>query len=367
MPNRLRANVAFGFCALLLSQYTPGVGIEPVPQPSQELPGPGHVSPAPARDTRPNGGTLPPTAGALQVDVNPSGGSSNLNGVFDPGETVLIEPSWNNGNISFGIIFAATASEFIGPSGATYSILDSAAAYSLPPAGGAICYDCYVMSVDDPGARPAVHWDAGFFESNISYGGFWTWTLHVGGSFPDAPTNHLFYPYIENVFHNGITSGCGGGYCPANGVTRAQMAVFLLKSMLGAGYLPPVATGLIFGDVHVGDFAADWIEDLYGRGVTDGCGSGLYCPGDTVNRQQMAVYLLKAKFGASYTPPACATVFEDVACPSQFADWIEELYNEGVTGGCSTSPLLYCPTSLNSRGQIAVFLVKTFGMMIYKR
>jgi hypothetical protein len=37
-------------------------------------------------------------------------------------------------------------------------------------------------------------------------------------------------------------------------------------------------------------------------------------------------------------------------------------YHEGVTGGCSSNPLNYCPDAVVSRGQMAVFLVKTFGL-----
>ena len=43
-------------------------------------------------------------------------------------------------------------------------------------------------------------------------------------------------------------------------------------------------------------------------------------------------------------------------------DWIEQLYAESVTGGCSASPLLYCPDSPNTRGQMAVFLVKALNL-----
>ena len=35
---------------------------------------------------------------------------------------------------------------------------------------------------------------------------------------------------------------------------------------------------------------------------------------------------------------------------------------EQITGGCQTSPLLYCPGSSNTRGQMATFLVKTFDL-----
>ena len=181
--------------------------------------------------------------------------------------------------------------------------------------------------------------------------------------FLDVPQGDIFHSYVETVFRNGITAGCGGGlYCRNNPVTRAQMAVFLLKGLLGSSYIPPAATGAIFADVHIGDFAADWIEDLYNRGITGGCGNGNYCPGSPVTRQQMAVFLLKTEHGSSYTPPNCLGVFDDVACPSTFADWIEQLYAEGITGGCSTNPLLYCPIASNTRGQMAVFLTKTLSL-----
>ena len=76
----------------------------------------------------------------------------------------------------------------------------------------------------------------------------------------------------------------------------------------------------------------------------------------------MAVFLLKVEHGSAYVPPACTGIFGDVQCPSPFADWIEELYAEAITGGCQTNPLLYCPDAAVSRGQMAVFLVKTFNL-----
>src|SRR5262249_57318577 len=110
----------------------------------------------------------------------------------------------------------------------------------------------------------------------------------------------------------------------------------------------------------------DWIEQLYHEGITGGCATG-YCPGDFVKRQQMAVFLLKAEHGSTYKPPTCTGIFADVPCtPGQgFSDWIEQLYHENVTGGCVASPLKYCPDIFVPRGQMAVFLTKTFGMQLY--
>jgi hypothetical protein len=76
-------------------------------------------------------------------------------------------------------------------------------------------------------------------------------------------------------------------------VTRAQMAIFLLKSKLGNSYTPPPATG-IFDDVSIGSFAAAWIEDLFNRGITTGCQKNplKYCPESSVTRAQMAVFIM---------------------------------------------------------------------------
>jgi hypothetical protein len=140
------------------------------------------------------------------------------------------------------------------------------------------------------------------------------------------------------------------------------MAVFLLKSEHGSSYAPPTCTG-VFGDVVCpGGFAVDWIEQLYHEGVTGGCGGGNYCPDSPATRAQMAVFLLKTHLGSSYTPPGATGIFGDVPIGSFAADWIEDLYQRGITGGCSASPLLYCPNNPSTRGQMAVFLVRTFGL-----
>jgi hypothetical protein len=49
-------------------------------------------------------------------------------------------------------------------------------------------------------------------------------------------------------------------------------------------------------------------------------GGANFCPANPVTRAQMAVILLKMEHGTSYAPPACAATFGDVGCPSLFAD-----------------------------------------------
>ena len=104
----------------------------------------------------------------------------------------------------------------------------------------------------------------------------------------------------------------------------------------------------------------NWINELSAEGITGGCQPGLYCPTLPVTRAQMAVFLLKAEHGGAYKPPTCtATIFTDVPCPGgPFVDWVNQISNEKITGGCGGSN--YCPSQSVSRDQMAVFLSKTF-------
>jgi hypothetical protein len=189
-------------------------------------------------------------------------------------------------------------------------------------------------------------------------------TLSSGfvANFLDVPLGNTFHPFVTTLVRNGITAGIGGGnYGVANPTLRQQMAVFLLKGKYGICYVPPPCTG-VFSDVSCtpGSGFGDWIEELAAQGITGGCGPSIYCPTSPVRRDQMAVFLLKAKHGSNYVPPVCNGDFADVACPSQFADWIEQLAAEQITTGCGGGN--YCPLNPNTRGQMAVFITKTFNL-----
>ena len=179
--------------------------------------------------------------------------------------------------------------------------------------------------------------------------------------FNDVPQNNTFHAFVTTLVSNGITAGVGGGnYGVASSTLRQQMAVFLLKAKYGVCYVPPPCTPGFFADVPCPGTFAPWIEALANLGITGGCGSGNYCPTTPVRRDQMAVFLLKAEHGSTYVPPACTPpgVFTDVLCPGTFTDWIERLAAENITGGCGAG--IYCPGNPNTRGQMAVFIVKTF-------
>jgi hypothetical protein len=124
-------------------------------------------------------------------------------------------------------------------------------------------------------------------------------------------------------------------YCPSTNVNRAMMAVFVLRAAHGSDFTPPTATGTVFADVPADGFAAAWIEQLAAEGITGGCGGGNYCPTKPVTRAQMAVFLVKAMYGTAYVPPtASGAIFGDVPADGFAAAFIEQLVADGITGGC---------------------------------
>jgi uncharacterized repeat protein (TIGR01451 family) len=234
--------------------------------------------------------------------------------------------------------------------------------YAWTLAGGTITSGQGTDTITFDAGGPGTTMDLQVTESNTSCVSPAT-AAKIQVDFLDVPTSHPFHDFIDTIARNAITAGCGGGnYCPDDSNTRAQMAVFLLKAKLGSDHVPPPATGAIFTDVQPGDFAADWIEELASLGITGGCTPTTYCPDDPVTRGQMAVFLLKTLLGTAYVPPTPTGIFADVPLDYFSVAWIEDLYSRGITGGCNANPLRYCPDDPNTRGQMAVFLTKTFGL-----
>ena len=193
------------------------------------------------------------------------------------------------------------------------------------------------------------------------------YTAVLAVAFADVPDTYWAWDWIERLYNAGLTTGCSVSpllYCPDDSLTRAQLAVFLERGLHGPAYIPPAGTGTVFADAPLSYWAVDWIEKFYTDGITNGClASPLsYCPDDSVTRAQMAIFLLRAEHGATYTPPAATGIFTDVPTAYWAAGWIEQLHSEGITTGCVASPLSYCPESSVTRAQMAKVLVLTFTL-----
>lgn len=186
--------------------------------------------------------------------------------------------------------------------------------------------------------------------------------VECGHIFGDVNTAYWACSWIETLYSYNITGGCSLNplsYCPDSPVTRAQMAVFLERGKHTPNPYSPPNVAPTFLDT-VGHWAEDWIEALKVDNITSGCGNGNYCPDSATTRAQMAVFLLKSKYGSSYTPPAPTGIFNDVPTNYWAAAWIEKLAADGITSGCGNNN--YCPESPVTRAQMAVFLVRTFNL-----
>ncbi len=156
------------------------------------------------------------------------------------------------------------------------------------------------------------------------------------GTFSDVPVGSPFAPWIEQMARDGLTAGCGGGmFCPDAPLPRGQAAVFFVLAVHGVSFVPPAATGTVFGDVSSSDPYAAYIEQLAADGLAPGCGGGNYCPSVAMTRAQAAVYFVRIAHGAAYSPPAATGLFEDVVLTSPEAPYIEQFARDGYSVGCA--------------------------------
>jgi hypothetical protein len=136
--------------------------------------------------------------------------------------------------------------------------------------------------------------------------------LPPGGTFIDDDRN-LHEGSIEAIAARGITAGCdpvsGDQYCPADSVTRASMAVFLVRALGEGGNLP--AYQGYFPDVHPGLWYTASVERLFELGITVGLGDGTYGPGRPVSRADMAAFLFRVL--GEDPSPGFSGIFTDVA------------------------------------------------------
>jgi len=144
------------------------------------------------------------------------------------------------------------------------------------------------------------------------------------GPFADVPGSHLFATEISWLRDQGITGGCDASrFCPDDRVSRAQMASFLVRAI---GF-PLGATDWFSddgGSVHEAN-----INALADAAVTLGCDNDLFCPGDSVTIGQMASFLVRAL----ELPVGGSDWFSDDDGSVHEAN-INALANAAVTLGC---------------------------------
>lgn len=143
-----------------------------------------------------------------------------------------------------------------------------------------------------------------------------------------------------------------------NAVKRAEVALSLLRAKYGKTYTPPAASGTLYNDVSATDFNVDWIEQLAIDGITEGCDANKFCPNMVVTKEQLAQLILKAKYGDTYVPAATTGDVFTDISTSDVADWIEELAKQGLSAGCEKDK--FCPKEAVTLTGFEDMLVRAF-------
>ena len=169
-------------------------------------------------------------------------------------------------------------------------------------------------------------------------------------------------PGLEAMAFKGYLAGteCGEGLiCPSQPLKRWEMAVWLGRA-LSWGEPEPIAESR-FADVDADEWWAPHVERFADLGITVGCKTEplRYCPDRVVNRAQMATFFKRA-FKLSEAPSAG---FVDTAGNTHESN-IDALAAAGITVGCQTEPLQYCPRKSVNRAQMATLLARALGLVL---
>jgi hypothetical protein len=180
--------------------------------------------------------------------------------------------------------------------------------------------------------------------------------------FNDVISGQYFYDAVNLFAQYGITAGCGNDdYCPGMNATRDQMAVFLVRAAYGSDNFTSSSTPY-FTDVQPATFGFRWIQKLYELGITKGCTASTYCPTDSVTRDQMALFLIRLRYGLTLAgnPPqfsySTTPYFTDVPSTDSAFAWVQRLKEDGITNGCTV--VSYCPGSPVIRADMAIFILR---------
>jgi len=110
--------------------------------------------------------------------------------------------------------------------------------------------------------------------------------------------------------------------------------------------------------------ACSWVASANAAfiGITSGAsGSGndtvrFSVPANTTGADLMGTLSVNGQ-PVSITQREAADTLNDVPPSNGFFDFINTMYERGITAGCATSPLQYCPDSTTTRVEMAVFII----------
>ncbi len=230
------------------------------------------------------------------------------------------------------------------------------------------------LSYDDPDsiaakaalARRRGLGGVGFWELSQDRGGDLiqsAWAAWNGGRFQDVPQDAWYAGPVERVCAAGLMKGTGPGlFSPGGTVTRGQIAA-ILHRLAGE----PAVRGSSFSDVADGAYYSEAVAWAARQGVAEGFPDGTFRPDLPVSRQQLAAILWRyAKLEqADSGNRAALQGFPDAGDVSSYArEAMGWALAEGILRGTGDGKLQ--PQGRAARGQTAVLLERFQNLLEQK-
>ena len=177
-------------------------------------------------------------------------------------------------------------------------------------------------------------------------------------NYTDAPETYTYWKAVQLNNLYGIMQGNGiDTFMVNSNLTRQEAAVVIINLFQYSTIDIPLTSD--FADVNTTDWSYKYIETLYKQGLTSGCGLNprIFCPTRTITRVEMFTLWARAleKLGLVDTLNIPSTpTFTDMPTTHWGYKYIEALYKKGIVAGCSTSPMKICPDDLFNRGLVAL-------------
>ncbi len=172
-------------------------------------------------------------------------------------------------------------------------------------------------------------------------------------TFSDVAAGSTFAADIAYVSQKGLMSGVGEGrFNPGAPVTRGQLVTILYR-LEGQ----PAVSGAGFPDVAAGSYCEKAVKWASANGITAGGSDGLFRPGDSITRQQLATFLFRYNAYKGYvtTQRADLGTFSDGTTAASYAKEALSWANAaGLVNGTSDGRLN--PSGGATRGQAAAIL-----------
>ncbi len=197
--------------------------------------------------------------------------------------------------------------------------------------------------------------------------------VYRGGVQSFLTGSYLYSDFCNGTIRRGFQGGGGAWTSQALSVPVLSGLSSFGEGETGRVYLTYLAAGFgtnvpnslhwlspyTFQDVHPSHWAWPYVEAILTSGITNGCDTTpRFCPETAATRSDIAVFLVRAIHGPGFTPPPATGIFADVPTSHPAAAHIEQLYADGLTKGCATNPLRYCPDINVIRAEMAPFLLR---------